>query len=241
MKALCVLLSILCALPGVSRSAEASLRDQALATMRKAATFFRTEVASHGGYVYYYTPDLSRRWGEGKATAEQVWVQPPGTPAVGMSYLKAFAATGDSFYLDAARETAEALVYGQLASGCWTHSIDFDPNSPGVAQYRNGKGRGRNQSSLDDGVSQAALRLLMRADRALDFKHPEIHEAAKYALDAVLAAQFPSGGFPQGWSGPVAAALPIKASYPDYDWRTENRLKNYWDMPTASLGTWLPC
>jgi len=61
--------------------------------MRKAATFFRTKAASHGGYVYYYAPDLSWRRGEGKATNEQIWVQPPGTPTVGLAYLKAFEAT----------------------------------------------------------------------------------------------------------------------------------------------------
>jgi uncharacterized protein YyaL (SSP411 family) len=73
--------------------------------------------------VYYYSPDLTRWWGEGEATKDQVWVQPPGTPTVGMAYLKAYAATGDKFYLEAATEAAEALVYGQLASGGWTNCI----------------------------------------------------------------------------------------------------------------------
>ncbi|MHC4496983.1 MAG: pectate lyase, partial [Planctomycetota bacterium] len=82
----------------------ADLREQAAATMRKAASFFRTKVASHGGYVYYYSLDLQKRWGEGAATADQIWVQPPGTPTVGMAYLKAYEATSDRFYLDAATE-----------------------------------------------------------------------------------------------------------------------------------------
>lgn len=211
-------------------------RQEALSAMRKAATFFRTKAASHGGYVYYYSPDLSRRLGEGKASPDQIWVQPPGTPSVGMAYLKAYAATGDSFYLDAAREAAEALVYGQLQSGGWTNAIDFDPAGSLVAQYRGGRGRGRNHSTLDDGISQAALQFLMQADRALAFKNKEIHEAAEYALNALLAAQFPSGGFPQVWTGSVAAHPPAKAQYPDYDWRTENRVKNYWDMPTLNDG-----
>jgi hypothetical protein len=214
--------------------ADAPLPDQAVATMRKAATFFRTKAASHGGYVYYYSPDLAQRWGEGKASAQQIWVQPPGTPAVGLAYLRAYAATGDRFYLDAARDAAEALVYGQLASGGWTNSVDFDPAGKLVAQYRNGKGRGRNYSTLDDGISQGALRLLMHMDRALDFKNAELHEASEFARSALLAAQFPSGGFPQVWSGPVAPHAPVKAAYPDYDWRTENRIKDYWDLPTLN-------
>jgi PelA/Pel-15E family pectate lyase len=218
-----------------SSAAELPLPEQALATMRKAATFYRTKAAVHGGYVYYYSPDLSQRWGEGKAGPQEVWVQSPGTPAVGMAYLRAHAATGDSFYLDAAREAAETLVYGQLASGGWTASIDFDPLGPRVARYRNGKGKGaRDNSTLDDGITQNALRFLMHADRALGFKHPEIHEAVGVARAALGAAQFPSGGFPQVWTGPVAAHPAVKASYPDYDWRTENRIKEYWDLPTLN-------
>jgi PelA/Pel-15E family pectate lyase len=216
--------------------AELPLPEQAATAMHKAATFFRSKVASHGGYVYYYSLDLTQRWGEGKATAEQIWVQPPGTPTVGLAYLRAFEATGDRFYLDAAREAAEALFYGQLASGGWTNAVDFDPAGKLVAQYRNGKGRGRNYSTLDDGISQGALRLIMHVDRALGFNNPEIHEASEFARSALLAAQFPSGGFPQAWSGPVVPHSPQKASYPEYDWRTENRIKEYWDLPTLNDG-----
>ncbi len=207
---------------------------EAKATMQRATVFFRTKAASHGGYVYYYSPDLTRRWGEGKATPEQIWVQPPGTPTVGLAFLKAFEATGDSFYLDGAREAAEALAYGQLASGGWANCVDFDPKGSHVSQYRNGKGRGRNYSTLDDGISQGALRLLMHADRALKSKHQGIHEASEVARKALLAAQFASGAFPQVWSGPVPAAPVVKAQYPDYDWQTENRVKDYWDMPTLN-------
>jgi len=41
-----------------------NLREWSVETMRKAAIFFRTKVASHGGYVYYYSIDLKQRWGE---------------------------------------------------------------------------------------------------------------------------------------------------------------------------------
>ena len=74
---------------------EAALKDQALNAMRRAAEFFRTKVSTEGGYLWRYSEDLSLREGEGKATDTMVWVQPPGTPSVGMVYLTAYEATGD--------------------------------------------------------------------------------------------------------------------------------------------------
>ncbi|MEZ6136287.1 MAG: pectate lyase [Pirellulaceae bacterium] len=212
----------------------ASLREQAVASMKRAATYFKTRVATHGGYVYHYDLALDRRWGEGEATRDQIWVQPPGTPAVGLAYLAAFDATGDAFYLSCVQEVGEALVYGQLKSGGWTNSIDFNPQSKAVADYRRGKGGGKNNSSLDDGQSQTAIQFLVRADAALNFKHAEIHDAAQTSLDALLAAQFPCGGFPQVWTGPVAPRPPKAANYPSYDWRTEGRIKEYWTLYTLN-------
>ncbi len=209
---------------------------EVLTAMKRAATYYREQVAVHGGYVYFYSPDLTERFGEGTASANQIWVQPPGTPTVGMAYLEAYRATTDDFYLDAATESAEALIYGQLESGGWTNSIDFDPKGR-TAQYRNGKGRGKNNSSLDDDQTQSAIRFLVQLDRAYDFKNETIHDAATTALDALLAAQFANGAFPQVWTGPVDQSLPIQqASFPKYDWKTEGRIKNYWDMYTLNDG-----
>ncbi|MFO0950369.1 MAG: pectate lyase [Isosphaeraceae bacterium] len=224
--------------PRTSRAAEPVLSDEAREGMRRAADYFRSKVAVHGGYVYHYALDLGRRWGEGEAGPEEVWVQPPGTPTVGFAYLKAHEATGDPFYLDAAREAASALMHGQLESGGWLHSIDFDPKGPRAARYRNGKGkpRGRNTSSLDDGVSQEAIRFLAHLDRREGFRPGPVHEAVTSALEALLRAQFPNGGFPQVWTGPVPARPVVKASYPVYDWRTEGKIKNYWDMYTLNDG-----
>jgi PelA/Pel-15E family pectate lyase len=211
-----------------------ALRDQALRAMRRAATFYREHVAKHGGYVYYYSTDLKKRFGEGVATPDQIWVQQPGTPTVGLAYVAAFRATRDDFYRDAIQETARALIYGQLESGGWTNSICFDPKSPLVAQYRNGKGRGRNYSTLDDGITQNSIRFLIQADQALASKDAEIHQAAMTALNALLQAQFPNGGFPQVWTGPVSPQPIVAAKYPDYDWRTDNRIKNYWELYTLN-------
>ncbi len=233
--AICGILIFLSAMRTVEAE-ENDLEKQARIAMDKAAAFYHSEVATHGGYVYFYSPDLNVRWGEGSASKDQIWVQPPGTPTVGLAFLRAYEATGDrQQFLIPAVEAAEALVYGQMKSGGWTNCVDFDPRGTRVAMYRNGKGRGRNISSLDDGQSQSAILLLIHIDHALDFKHDKIHNAARIALDALLAAQFPNGAFPQVWDDDVIPDPPnLKASYPNYEWRTEGRIKNYWDMYTLN-------
>jgi PelA/Pel-15E family pectate lyase len=194
----------------------ADVRTDATAALKRAATYYRTHAASHGGYVYYVSEDLTKRWGEGEATPDQIFTEPPGTPSVGIAYLDAHAVTADRFYLEAARETGLALIHGQLESGGWSQRIDFDPKGTHAGRYRNGKGnpKGRNHSSLDDNQTQSSLQFLARLDRALGFKDAAIHDAAGYALDSLLKAQFPIGAFPQGWDAPVAAHPIKKASYP---------------------------
>ncbi|MFO0908736.1 MAG: pectate lyase [Isosphaeraceae bacterium] len=226
-----------CLLAASSRggSAAPDLRDEAAQALRRAASYYHGKVARHGGYVYHISLDLRDRWGEGEVGPDTIVVQPPGTPSVGMAFLDAFRATGDAFYLQAAREAAEALVYGQLESGGWTQVIHFAP-APRMGKYRRGKGGDWNASSLDDDQTQAALRFLMNIDRALDFKHAEIHDTVTTGLDALLRAQFPSGGFPQVWTGPSRKLPVVKASYPDHDWKTEGKIKAYWNQPTLNDG-----
>lgn len=214
-------------LPTAACAAESSadlakLRTQAAAGLKKAAEFFVDQVSTEGGYLYSYSADLSRREGERKATQSMVWVQPPGTPSVGMALLEAWQATGDRFYLDAARRAAECLVRGQLASGGWTYEIDFNPKVRSKIAYRVAPSNptGFNVTNFDDNTTQAALRLLMRVDRALgEAGEPSqaIGEAAKYALASILAAQYPNGAWPQRYSAPPdASGFPIKrASYPE--------------------------
>ncbi|MCA9080943.1 MAG: pectic acid lyase [Planctomycetaceae bacterium] len=212
----------------------ATLREQALVAMRRSTAYFTDHVALRGGYVYYYSLDLQTRWGEGRASETQVWVQPPGTPAVGLAYLAAYDATGEQQFLDAATATAQPLLFGQLKSGGWSHAIDFDPKGGRSGDYRNGQGRGKNYSTLDDSTTQTALLFLMRLDQAHQFKQPEIHEAAQFGLEALLKAQFPNGAFPQVWAGPVADQPVLPAAYPKYDWKTEHRIKEYWNLYTLN-------
>ena len=217
---------------------QVTLQREAATVMKRAAEFFHGKVARHGGYVYHYSPDLEERWGEGRATPDQVWVQEPGTPAVGSAFVAAFEATSDPFYLQAAKEAAAAVMHGQLQSGGWTNAVDFDPQGSQAALYRNGQGKpkGKNFSTLDDGITQGALRFLLRLEKVQPEAVPGLKNSIDVALDALLAAQFANGGFPQGWQGPVEDRPIVKAHYPDYDWRTENRIKNYWDHYTLNDG-----
>ena len=156
---------------GIAAAADGPLPDQAAGALRRAVDFYSRQVASHGGYVYRYSADLAKREGEGKTGPDTVWVQPPGTPAVGMAYLDAFERTGEACLLDAAKAAGECLILGQLRSGVERihrirpglrkkHAYRVDPPT---------KKPGRNWSTFDDDKSQSAIRFLSRLDKALGF------------------------------------------------------------------------
>src|SRR6056297_3256244 len=161
--------------------------EEAREAMHRAVTFFRNHAACEGGgYVYRVTADLSQREGESKTGPSTAWLEPPGTPAVGMAYLDAYRTSGDRLLLDAALETGTALVRGQLVSGGWDNLIEFDPRDRERYAYRVDPERGKyNVTTLDDDKSQSATRFLMRLDQTLGFENETIHEAAEYALDAL--------------------------------------------------------
>lgn len=218
-----------------ARAAEAPLRQQAADAMDKAIRFYHGSVASHGGYLYKYSEDLTKREGEGVADVDTVWVQPPGTPAVGMAYLEAWERTKSPALLAAAKDAGLCLANGQLRSGGWTGWIHFEPTLRKKFDYRvdpapkAGSKTPFNVSTFDDDKTQSAVRFLSRLDRALEFKEPKIHEAATVALDAILKAQFPNGAWAQGWETfPDPAKHPIKpASFPE-EWPRKYPGGAYW-------------
>lgn len=218
-------------------AAEPTLREQASTSLRKAVEHFRKNVASQGGYLWRYSDDLTKREGEGKATTTQAWVQPPGTPAVGLAYLAAFDATSDTYYLEAAREAAGVLIKGQLRSGGWTYQVEFDPALRKKFAFRvDPPNKGRNYTTFDDNTTQSAVRLLTRLDIALKQKDAKVHEAATFALDAILKAQYPNGAWPQGYAEfPDPAKHPVKKpSYYTGDYPRAMVKKEYWDYYTLN-------
>src|SRR5687767_10485991 len=200
--------------------AQGPTKDAALRAMRKAAEFYGNKVSTQGGYHYYYTADLSYGRSESAEGPTQVEVQREATPAVALAYLDAYGATGDRAFLEFARAGAKALVRGQLCSGGWDYLIEFDPEKRKQYQYRsddNCSADKRGVTNLDDNVTQGAVRVLMRVDRALDFSDAAIHEAARFALDRLTAAQYPIGAWPQKFKTlPDFSKYPVKrASYPE--------------------------
>lgn len=178
-------------------------RDEILTAMKKATRFMVENASLRGGYVWHYSADLTERWGEIPARDSQVWVQPPGTPAVGSVFLDAFEATGDAEYLRAAEEAGRVLVFGQLVFGGWHYFIDFDPK--GIPEYYKtiaSKSWGFEEfyhyhytGTYDDDVHTAPTRFLMRLYMAtLD---PAYKPALEKALQFVLDSQFSNGSWPQ--------------------------------------------
>ncbi|HIA20731.1 MAG TPA: polysaccharide lyase [Planctomycetes bacterium] len=206
--------------------------QQVSGSLRKAVAFFQQQVSIQGGYLWRYSSDLKKREGEGKASETTAWVQPPGTPSVGEALLRVYHRTENRFYRDAARQTALALVQGQLRSGGWDYRIEFNPKQRNKYAYRtDGKRSGtRNTTTLDDNTTQSALRFLMHIDRTLEFKDPQIHQAVRYCLKSLLEVQYPNGAWPQRFSEyPDPDKFPVRKAnypptwsrtYPEKDYRT---------------------
>lgn len=178
-------------LPALTLVAD-DLHPQAEAALIKGVAFFQT-INSHGGYVYAVTPDLSQRWGEGPKDAHTIEVQPPGTPAVGQAFLRAYQATGNSSALAAARQAGTALIDGQNKHGGWDHTIDFAH-------------LGNETVSFDDNQSQSAVSFLLALNQVV--KDERLAAATQRALDMMLKTQLENGGWPH--------LYPARGNYHDY-------------------------
>lgn len=223
-KTIAVLLAALALHTGSAAAEDLSPAD-VQQTLVKAVRFADEHVSRNGGYVYLTSADLKLREAEGIPGPDTVWVQPPGTPAVGAALLRAYQATGDEQIRKAAYASALALTRGQLHSGGWNYQIQFDPENRGKWSYRrdlqgklipdptpaavrqstNGwfdwkqrKMKG-NLTTYDDDVTQSAIRLLIQWDAELKFQDAEIHDAALYSLNSLLGAQYPAGGWSSSW------------------------------------------
>lgn len=221
----------------------ADLRTDAETALSKATAFYDVNVATEGGYLWRYSSDLTQREGEGSRGPTTVWVQPPGTPAVGLAYLRCYEATGDARYLTLAKKAARVLLRGQMRSGGWTANIELAEADRGRYHYRIDPPRrsrkARNISSFDDDQTQSAVRLLVRVDTALGQRDADIHEAVTFALDKIVEAQFPNGAWSQVFDGKIEKPgtpppADLSASFPDEWSRVYVGHNNYWRFYTLN-------
>ncbi len=238
----------------VASAAEDALPVQARAAMGRSTAFMRS-IATEGGYLWRYSPDLKERAGENVASPTQIWVQPPGTPSMGMAFLRAHEVTGDPQYLEAARAAADALAVGQLESGGWDYLIEFDPKLSANWYRRSDVGKisaaaaakRKNVTTFDDDNTQSALRLLLAvaeaSQGAAEPRDGRIREARDYALRRLLEAQRPNGGWPQRWTGvPVEAReYPVQPARFPKDYPREYPKHNYNGYYTLNDNTHRDC
>jgi len=190
------------------------------AALRKAVTFFVEMASDHGGYVWKYSADMKHRFAIRKIPHGGVLVKDPGTASVGQIYLDAYKATGDAFYLNAARDVAHALLRGQLASGGWGYYIYWDAAERAKIRYRVEADvrNGENFSSLDDDTTQSAIRFLANYDETTGFSEPGITGAVVYALEKLVAAQQANGGWLQRFASPPLRldTIATRAAFPPH-------------------------
>jgi PelA/Pel-15E family pectate lyase len=195
--------------------AAAQSRSEVEQTMRRATRFMVEEVATNGGYVWSYLPDMSRRWGEIEAKPSMIWVQPPGTATMGHLFLDAYHATGDQYYYTAAERVGEALVWGQHPSGGWNYFIDFAGEASTRHWYETiGRNAWRmeefqhygSNATFDDAGTSEAMQFLLRL--YVEKRDPRWRPALERSIDFVLESQYPIGGWPQRY--------PHSESYPAY-------------------------
>lgn len=200
--------------------AAAPSRASILATMRRATQFMTEKVAYEGGYVWSYLPDLSRRWGEMEAKPTMIWIQDPGTAAMGHLFLDAYHATADELYYRAAEDVAGTLIWGQHPSGGWNYHIDFGGDASARDWYETIGRHGQRleefrhyygNATFDDGGTVESGKFLLRL--YLEKRDPKYRAPLEKAVDFVIDAQYPIGGWPQRY--------PINKEYsngglPDY-------------------------
>ena len=180
------------------------LLKEAEQTMMRATRFMVDEVSTNGGYVWFYMPDFSRRWGEMEAYKTMIWLQHPGTISMGHTFLDAYRATGDAYYYQAAEKAAAAVIWGQSHEGGWNYMIDF-AGDRSLKEWYNTIGNSGwrleefhyyyGNSTFDDDITSDAARFLLRM--YLEKLDPRYKPALDKAINFILESQYPLGGWPQ--------------------------------------------
>jgi PelA/Pel-15E family pectate lyase len=190
--------------PTLAQPAQVQDRAAIAAAMKRATRYMTDKVSNHGGYVWSYTADFSRCWGEMEAFPTMVWLQAPATPLMGHLFLDALHATGDVDYYSAAAKVGDVLILGQHRSGGWNYMFDLAGEASLKRWYETiGKNGWRleefqhyqDNATFDDAVSSDAMQFLLRL--YLEKRDHRYRPALDKAIRFVLDSQYPNGGWPQ--------------------------------------------
>ncbi len=147
-----------------------------------------TQFQSNGGWGRAYVRDGSLMWGE-YLPIPRTWisVQPPATPSVASTFLRAGQVLHEPRYIASAKSARDALLALRTADGGFPY--EGDPTA--------GKAT---MSTLDDDTTTGALDFLI-AWWQYTGKQEDL-EAVKSVGDFFLRAQYPCGGWPQRYPPP---------------------------------------
>ena len=152
-----ILLILVITLPLLCFAQKEHTKQDAQVTMKRATTFMMNKVSHNGGFLWNYLPDFSRTWGELEAYPTSVWVQSPGTPAIGNILLDAYHATDDEFYYQMAEKIAYLFdLAGEGSLKRWYETIG--KNAWGCGEFNHYYGN----ATFDDSVTADAANFIMR-------------------------------------------------------------------------------
>jgi hypothetical protein len=195
--------------------------DEITSSMKRATKYMMDKVSYQGAFLWEYSFENNRYWGELEARRTMGWTQGKGgTPAMGQILLDAYHATGDEYYYESACKVANALIRAQLPCGGWNYCFDLAGEASLVNWYE-----AVNQykwpaqefmhyygnATFDDMASIRTCEFIIRI--YLEKNAPDFKQALYKALDFVLESQYPIGGWPQRY--PLSYEHPYMG-FPDY-------------------------
>ncbi len=195
-------------------------QDKIYSTLKRATEFWDKEVDSTGRFVWYYTLDLKRRWGEMEAYPSMGWLQGEGMLKMGETFLDLYEATRDTYYLHLAYKVARALIKGQLPCGGWNYMIDED-GEESIKQWYQTIGRSGwrleefhyyyGNATFDDEVTFNATMFLIRLQ--LTLPSDKVLQSIQKVIQMVRESQYSVGAWPQRY--PHTDSL-YQSGYPSY-------------------------
>lgn len=203
------------------KSARKGEKEEITSAMKRATQFMIDSVGFHGAFLWEYSFEQKRYWGEIEARRTMGWTQGDGgTPAIGDILLDAYHATGDEYYYESACQVGNALVRAQLECGGWNYCFDMAGEASlvdwyeSVSQYKWPAQEFMHyygNATFDDMASVRCCDFILRL--YLEKNEPQYKSSLDKAIDFVLKSQYPIGGWPQRY--PLSYEHPYMG-FPDY-------------------------